>query len=149
MKKRLISLGVVLTLAFMCCFGGVAFATQDIQNTDWQINPGGSVRWSTQYYSDAYKYTAGIPAVHRITEWIHVPEVTGVNVNRTYSAVYRNSQSNRVSDGYVIFTGAARKTIPYLSGYGGTGWGYMLKTQSGGDSINQYYIYGSWAPDHQ
>ena len=149
MKKRLVSLGVILVLTFVCCFGGFALATQDIRNTDVSIYPGGSDKWIPGFSSGARKYTAGISGVHRITKFTHVPEISGTYINQLYSAIYRDNTGNRVSDGYVIFTGAARKLIPYKSGYGGEGWGYCLKIQSAGDTINSFHIEGSWAPDNE
>lgn len=150
MKKRLVSLNAVLVLAFVCCFGGVAFAQQDIEfMTDWRIYPGGSSVYSNDMTGrTCNKDIAGVPAVHRVTKWTHVPESTGTYINKTYSAVYLNGHSNRVSDGFVTFTAAARKLIPFASGYGARGGGYILKIQSASESQNQYFITGSWAPDH-
>ena len=67
MKKRLVSLGAVLVLAFVCCFGGVAFAQQDIEfMTDWRIYPGGSSVYSNDMTGrTCNKDIAGVPAVHQ------------------------------------------------------------------------------------
>lgn len=145
MKKRLISLAMVMLVALAMCFGGAVFAAgRDIENTDWRIMPGGSSTWSGKNA----KIYSQIAAVHNVTKWVHVPERTGTYINATYSAVYKGSASTRVSVSYVTFTGAARQLIPFSSGLAPTGSGYMLKTQSASQSQNSYDIEGSWSPDN-